>query len=460
MFGRPARLATCSTTLLAITAWTVTGCSTPRQYQPNDGGAGRGAAGSTAAAASGGVGGMRAGTGGTASDAGLDASSASNGTGGGGGMSAGTGGATFDAGPDAPNSGASGGILGVGTGGAGTGGAATSGAGTGGAAGAGGRVTTGGAGTGGAGTGGRAATGGAGTGGAGTGGAAGQGGGTACSPGATQCSGSDLKSCGSNGQWGAASSCGSHSACTGSSGTAKCTCTADPVCKSLGNICSGTTALANCAMDANGCFYQASLMTCADGACSGNACCINACTAGATQSSGCGTQSCQMGANGCRAWSMPTGSCGSSLVCERYSGPICADPNWAEWQVPADSPSSYTDNGDGTITDNVTKLMWQKAVASGTFTQPAALAYCPTTTTGGHDDWRLPSVVELFSIVDHTVSSGATLNAVFDAPTADQVSWTSTVVAGSPSNAWSINFYAGSASWTDTATKIVVRCVR
>ena len=281
-----------------------------------------------------------------------------------------------------------------------------------------------------------------------------------CSSTATQCSGSDLKTCGSNGQWSAATSCGAHRACSASSGTAKCACSTDPVCKSLGNICSGTTALANCAMDGNGCFYQASLMMCSTGACSGNACCTNACTAGATQGSGCGTQTCQMGSNGCLAWSMPAGSCGTPLVCERYSGPVCADPNWAEWQIPADSPSGYTDNGDGTITDSVTKLMWQKAVAPGTFTQSAALAYCPTVTTGGHTDWRLPSVVELFSIVDHTISGSWKLNAVFDTPAADEDSWTSTVVAGSPSNAWGVNFFLGSTSGVDMTTKSVARCVR
>ena len=51
-------------------------------------------------------------------------------------------------------------------------------------------------------------------------------------------------------------------------------------------------------------------------------------------------------------------------------------------EVGAGAPNAetYTDNGDGTVTDTVTGLMWQKAVAAGTFTQAQAVAFCPTLT--------------------------------------------------------------------------------
>ena len=57
------------------------------------------------------------------------------------------------------------------------------------------------------------------------------------------------------------------------------------------------------------------------------------------------------------------------------------------------NPEAYTDNGDGTITDKVTGLMWQKVAAAGTYTQPLAAAYCPALSLGGQGDWRLPTVM-------------------------------------------------------------------
>lgn len=346
----------------------------------------------------------------------------------------------------------------------GSGATAGSGIASGGAPGFGGTAGTVTAASGGLGMGGRVGTGGtAGT--SGNGGIVGSGGGgggsggamSACQPNATQCAAGNLQTCGANGQWAAATSCGAHRTCTGPVGTAQCACNSDPTCKSIGSVCSGTTALVSCAMDGNGCFYQASSMTCSNGACSGNACCTNACTAGAVQGSGCGMQICQMGANGCLAWSLPmAGACTAPLVCERYSGPVCGDPDWAEWPIPPDSPTAYTDNGDGTVTDTVTKLMWQKAVAPGTFTRSAGAAYCTAATTGGHNDWRLPSVIEIFSIVDHTVSTGPTINSVFGPTTADSF-WTSTGVG---TIGLMVSFGNGTLGRNGVSAMLLVRCVR
>lgn len=61
---------------------------------------------------------------------------------------------------------------------------------------------------------------------------------------------------------------------------------------------------------------------------------------------------------------------------------------------------SYTDNGDETITDNNTGLMWQQIPTSETFTWDEAEAYCESLELGGYTDWRMPSAKELFSISD------------------------------------------------------------
>lgn len=59
---------------------------------------------------------------------------------------------------------------------------------------------------------------------------------------------------------------------------------------------------------------------------------------------------------------------------------------------------SYTNNGDSTITDNNTGLMWQQIPSSKPMTWEEAKKYCEELTLGGYTDWRMPSVKELYSI--------------------------------------------------------------
>jgi hypothetical protein len=56
------------------------------------------------------------------------------------------------------------------------------------------------------------------------------------------------------------------------------------------------------------------------------------------------------------------------------------------------------DNGDGTVTDLATGLMWQKADDAGERKYGGALIYCQTLDLAGHDDWRLPRKEELVNL--------------------------------------------------------------
>lgn len=62
--------------------------------------------------------------------------------------------------------------------------------------------------------------------------------------------------------------------------------------------------------------------------------------------------------------------------------------------------ASYTDNGDGTVTDNVTGLIWAQELSTSAYSWPEAVKYCDSLTLGGYSDWRLPTVKELWSIRD------------------------------------------------------------
>ncbi len=68
----------------------------------------------------------------------------------------------------------------------------------------------------------------------------------------------------------------------------------------------------------------------------------------------------------------------------------------------------FVDNGDGTITDSATGLMWQMADDGQTRDWEEALSYAESLELGGYDDWRLPNVKELQSIVDYTKSPETT----------------------------------------------------
>jgi hypothetical protein len=134
--------------------------------------------------------------------------------------------------------------------------------------------------------------------------------------------------------------------------------------------------------------------------------------------------------------------------------------------VTAGAPNgeSYTDNGDGTVTDNVTGLMWQQAVPSARYTWANAVAYCPTLTLAGHSDWRLPTVIELVSIVDFgQVNPNPSINGTYFPNTPAQLFWSASPLAGSSSYAWNVAFVViatGSTYDSDVSSTYYVRCVR
>ena len=132
------------------------------------------------------------------------------------------------------------------------------------------------------------------------------------------------------------------------------------------------------------------------------------------------------------------------------------DDGWYEAGSPA-SPR-FVDNGDGTISDRATGLMWVKNPATvsgvgfdfssgyvwfsvGTF--PALDAITAMNTAGylGHSDWRLPNVKELHSILDYG-ASGPSIDPVFSVAV-ELYYWSSTTRNGGSSDAWAVDFYDG-----------------
>jgi hypothetical protein len=83
----------------------------------------------------------------------------------------------------------------------------------------------------------------------------------------------------------------------------------------------------------------------------------------------------------------------------------------------------FKDNGDNTITDSATGLMWMKGDSGtlnagdekdGALTWEQALIWAESLEYGGYSDWRLPNAKELQSIVDYTRSPSTTDSAAID----------------------------------------------
>jgi hypothetical protein len=84
---------------------------------------------------------------------------------------------------------------------------------------------------------------------------------------------------------------------------------------------------------------------------------------------------------------------------------------------PAYGKNDFHDNGDETITDRATGLMWSRNDSGKGMNWQEALAWVQKKNAEkflGHEDWRLPSVKELQSLVDYTRSPETSHSAAID----------------------------------------------
>ncbi len=128
--------------------------------------------------------------------------------------------------------------------------------------------------------------------------------------------------------------------------------------------------------------------------------------------------------------------------------------------------AAFTDNGDGTITDTVTCLQWQKATMDtnndGTPDQSTwqqALAAAEGLTLAGNSDWRLPDRNELYSLVDYSRNNPA-IDPVFAATTQPSRYWSSTTDANYSGDAWLVRFDYGVDDYGNKGNSYYARAVR
>jgi len=118
---------------------------------------------------------------------------------------------------------------------------------------------------------------------------------------------------------------------------------------------------------------------------------------------------------------------------------------------------SFVDNGDGTISDKKTGLMWEKEGSSETMVFSEAEKYCKDLRMGEHRDWRLPTLEELFAIVDYKKNDPA-IDPIFKSKSSWY--WTSTDFAGYAGYVWCVSSYSGGVYWDSRYGSNYVRAVR
>ena len=232
-----------------------------------------------------------------------------------------------------------------------------------------------------------------------------------------------------------------------------------------GNACTDDTCNPSAGDAITGCVFANNTASCSSG---------NSCTTGGVCSGGvcnpgsgtCGTNATCVGGTGCVCnsgfWGDgATCTCGGIVYSTTIGGVatnVCAY-DYPVWGNRPDSPNTYVVNGDGTVSDTQTKLMWQQVTDGNTYTWAAAGTYCDQLTLAGKDDWRLPTVAEGESLVDYTVAAPQTSMVAFPAALTAWY-WTSVQHVGN-GDGWDTRFNKGESFSHDSATlKETVRCVR
>lgn len=138
---------------------------------------------------------------------------------------------------------------------------------------------------------------------------------------------------------------------------------------------------------------------------------------------------------------------------------VCA-PEYPAWGIRPESPPAewFVDNGDGTVRDVQSGLLWQKGYAPEQIAWWEAYVYCEALELGGRTDWRLPSRAELLTLVDYAKDAPATPD-VFEP--ALSFAWTATPLHGFDNwMLWTISMNGGVVAYDVLGDPNGARCVQ
>ena len=121
--------------------------------------------------------------------------------------------------------------------------------------------------------------------------------------------------------------------------------------------------------------------------------------------------------------------------------------------------NDFEDRGD-VVLDQATGLMWQKSGSDGELEYEDARAYIQQLNRqrfAGYDDWRLPTIEELMSLLEpEKQSNGLYISPIFDT----EQSWCWSADRDSSGLAWGVLFVSGNLDWLILHSTNYVRAVR
>jgi hypothetical protein len=145
--------------------------------------------------------------------------------------------------------------------------------------------------------------------------------------------------------------------------------------------------------------------------------------------------------------------------------PDLANREWALWPMPNAAgsglphPAKYDTTKAEVTLDRITGLTWEAEPSDLDYKWVDAKALCQAATTGGYTDWRLPTRIELLSIVDYSKAQPAIDGTAFPACESSGY-WASTAAPDDPNHYAVIDFELGY-GYADISGELhFVRCVR
>lgn len=119
----------------------------------------------------------------------------------------------------------------------------------------------------------------------------------------------------------------------------------------------------------------------------------------------------------------------------------------------------FIDNGDGTITDQLTDLIWEQLPYADTLTWEQALVFADSLNLSGHSDWRLPNIKELQSLSDVSRMNPC-INTNYFNISGQKKYWSSTTLPNLTTKAWYLDTRYGITTYDFKTNKHYLFCVR
>jgi hypothetical protein len=143
-------------------------------------------------------------------------------------------------------------------------------------------------------------------------------------------------------------------------------------------------------------------------------------------------------------------------VTDASDAPLVEDRRWALWPMPSPTPSAYDTTATDIVVDEITGLRWQEAVSPTKQNAAGAAAACKALTLGGLSGWRLPTRVELVSLLAFSPGASPAINAGKFPGTPAAKHWTaSDTVRG----VYVVDFAKGDVTFSLDTALLDFRCV-